>query len=387
MTAYTSEIDDVDAAVSGIMEQLELKGGLLENSIGIVTCYSHFIESGTLKAVCDALPFGIVGSTTLSNATPGSVGNMLMTVLVLTGDDVSFEIGLTEPILSNDENVLREAYESASAKLGRRPSLMLSFVPLLMNVSSDFYVETFTRISGGVPNFGMLSVDHNSDYRESQVICNGEAYLDRYAFVLVSGGITPRFFSSHVFPEKIYREKGVVTASSGNHLQEVNGRPVVDFLLSLGLKKGDDGSIIGINSFPFIVDYNDGTTPILRAVFAQTPEGYAVCGGDIPTGSTLSVGFLDEKEVIATAVATLEDVIASGDFNCAIMCSCIGRYFYLGYNPDGEIDEVRRFMDVTGIPYLFSYSGGELCPVYAIDGGGESTTNRNHNNTFVICTL
>ncbi|MDR3355384.1 MAG: FIST C-terminal domain-containing protein [Synergistaceae bacterium] len=369
------------------MEQLELKGGLLENSIGIVTCYSHFIESGTLKAVCDALPFGIVGSTTLSNATPGSVGNMLMTVLVLTGDDVSFEIGLTEPILSNDENVLREAYESASAKLGRRPSLMLSFVPLLMNVSSDFYVETFTRISGGVPNFGMLSVDHNSDYRESQVICNGEAYLDRYAFVLVSGGITPRFFSSHVFPEKIYREKGVVTASSGNHLQEVNGRPVVDFLLSLGLKKGDDGSIIGINSFPFIVDYNDGTTPILRAVFAQTPEGYAVCGGDIPTGSTLSVGFLDEKEVIATAVATLEDVIASGDFNCAIMCSCIGRYFYLGYNPDGEIDEVRRFMDVTGIPYLFSYSGGELCPVYAIDGGGESTTNRNHNNTFVICTL
>jgi hypothetical protein len=312
---------------------------------------------------------------------------MLLTVIVLTGDNISFEIGLTEPISSDDESILRDAYEAAAAKLGCQPSLMLSFVPLLMNVSSDFYVDAFTRISGGVPNFGMLAVDHNDDYRESQVICNGEAYSDRYAFVLVSGSVTPRFFTSYIFPEKIYRGRGVVTASKGNHLQEVNGRPVVDFLQSLGLKKDGNGLIIGINSFPLIVDYNDGTTPIVRAIYAQTPEGYAVCGGDIPVGSTLSVSFLDEKEVIATAAATLEAVIASGSFNCAIMCSCIGRYFYLGYNSNGEIEEVKRFMDVTGIPYLFSYSGSELCPVCSIDGGWESTVNRSHNDTLVVCTL
>jgi hypothetical protein len=387
MAVHTGEIDDIDAAVSEIMEQLKLKGDLLEKSLGIVTCYSDFIESGVVGALCEALPFEVVGCTTLSNAVPGSSGNMLLTLIVLTGDDVSFETGLTEPISSENEDSLCEAYKAAEAKLGCQPSLMLSFVPLLMNVSSDFYVDTFTRISGGVPNFGMLAVDHNSDYHESQVICNGMAYADRYAFVLVSGSITPRFFKSSVFPGKVYIEKGTVTASKGNHLQTVNGKPVTDFLQSLGLRKDTDGTIIGINSFPLIVDYNDGTVPVLRAVYAQTPEGYAVCGGDVPVGATLSVGFLDEKEVIATAVATLESVIASGEFNCAIICSCIGRYFYLGYNPAKELDEVRRFLDGTGVPYLFSYSGGELCPVYSKEGSAKSMTNRNHNDTLVVCTL
>ncbi|MDR1482872.1 MAG: FIST C-terminal domain-containing protein [Synergistaceae bacterium] len=387
MAAYTSEIDDVDAAVSEILEQLKLEGDLRGNSIGIVTCYSDFIESGVLSALCDALPFKVIGSTTLSNAVPGSKGNMLLTLVVLTGDDVSFQIGLTEPISSENEDSLSEAYEAARAGLGCQPSLMLSFVPLLMNVSSDFYVDVFTRISGGVPNFGMLAVDHNSDYHESQVICDGSAYADRYAFVLVSGNITPRFFRSSVLPGKIYREKGVVTASKGNHLQTVNDKPVADFLQSLGLKKDKDGTIIGINSFPLIVDYNDGAIPVVRAVYAQTPEGYAVCGGDIPVGATLSIGFLDEKEVIATAVATLEAVAASGEFNCALICSCIGRYFYLGYNPDGEIEQARRFLDGRGVPYLFSYSGGELCPVYPREGAAKSMTNRNHNDTLVICTL
>jgi hypothetical protein len=386
LTAYTEEIDDVEAAVSEILQQLR-KENLLANSVGLLTCYADFLESGVVKALCDALPFEVVGSTTLGNSVPGSTEMMSLTLMVLTSDDVSFAIGLTEPFSSGDEAALRAEYQGALAKIGRRPSLMISFVPLLVNVGGDFYVDTLSAISGGVPNFGMLSVDHNLDYHDSQVIWNGEAYRDRCAFALLAGDVNPRFFMGSISPEKIFREKGVVTASQGNQLQTVNDRPVADYLKEFGLASDEKGMIVGINTFPFIVDYNDGTMPVVRAIFAQTPEGYAVCGGDIPVGATLGVGSMDNEEIIATTAKSLSSALASQNISCILMFSCVGRYFWLGYDPTREIDKVRELMEGTGIPYQFTYSGGELCPVYERERHDGLVVNRNHNDTIVICVL
>jgi hypothetical protein len=305
--------------------------------------------------------------------------------MVLSSDDVSFSVGLTDPIRSEDDSPLRRAYETAAAKLTEKPALMLSYAPLLMNVGGDFFVDSFTEISGGVPNFGMISVDDNNDYHESQIICNGEAYLDRYAFILVQGNIQPRFITASISPEKIFRESGLVTASQGNQLQTINDKPVVEFLQSIGITRNEDGTIIGINSFPLIVDYNDGTTPIVLAVFAHTPEGFAVCGGNIPVGATLSVGSINEEEVLATTEKTLTSALNAGKAQCILMFSCVGRYFSLGYRPMAEIEKVRELLKGTGIPYQFTYSGGELCPVYAKDKGASAMANRNHNDTFVGC--
>jgi hypothetical protein len=312
---------------------------------------------------------------------------ILLTLMVLTSDDVSFSTGLSDTISSEDEGPLRAGYGPALAKLRREPSLMLSFAPLLMNVGGDFYVETFSRLSGGVPNFGMVSVDHNSDYRESKVILNGAAYYDRYALVLLAGAVKAEFFTGSISTDKIFREKGLVTASSGNQLQTVDGKPAADYLREVGFASDENGMIVGINTFPFIVDYNDGTTPVMRAIFAQTPEGWAVCGGDVPVGATLSIGNMDAREVIATTAATLSTVLAARGARCVLMFSCVGRYFKLGYDQTKEIEKVQEILEGTGIPYQLAYSGGEICPVYDRERHGESRTNRYHNITFVACVL
>ncbi|MDR3332871.1 MAG: FIST C-terminal domain-containing protein, partial [Synergistaceae bacterium] len=132
-------------------------------------------------------------------------------------------------------------------------------------------------------------------------------------------------------------------------------------------------------------DYNDGTTPVVRAVFANTPEGYAVCGGDIPVGATLSVGTIDMNEIIATATGALKSALASKP-DCILIFSCVGRYFYMGYEPMREIEEAKGILDPLGLPYQITYSGGEFCPVYSGNKEGQ-TINRNHNDTIVICTL
>jgi hypothetical protein len=386
LTAYTSEVDDVETALSEILEQLDIEKNLLENSVGILTCYAEFIGSEAVREICSAMPFEVVGSTTLGNAVRGSSDRIILTLMVLTSDDISFSVGLTAPLSSEDEGMLRLGYEEARAKTQSRPSMMLCFAPLLVNVGGDFFVDSLSKISDGVPVFGMLAVDHNSDYHESQVIHNGEAYTDRCALILVNGDIEPRFFIGSISSESVFRQKGIVTASRGNQLQTVNNMPAIDYLQTLGLTKNEDGTISGINAFPFIVDYNDGSVPVVRAMFATTPEGYVVCGGDIPVGATLTVGSIDADEIITTSAEAISSAVSSGNPTCMIVFSCVGRYFTLGYNPLIEIEKIQSILGDTGIVYHITYSGGELCPVHA-SSGNSNTINRNHNDTLVICVL
>ncbi|MDR0649705.1 MAG: FIST C-terminal domain-containing protein [Synergistaceae bacterium] len=385
VSAFTEEVDDIEQAIDDIKGQIGGCGELLGNTVGLLTCYSEFISSGVVKELCKALPFPVIGTTTIGNAVRGSSGRILLTLLVLTSDDVEFSTGLSEPLSGADSAPLRDAYERAASKINGRPSLMLSFAPLLVPVGGDFFAGAFSDISGGVPNFGMLAVDNNSDYRDSQVIADGDVYRDRYAFALIGGNANPRFYMASISTGRVFSQKGVVTSSAGNQVKSVNGRPVVEYLESLGLKRSEDGSIVGVNSFPFLLDYNDGTRPVVRVIFAITPDGYAVCGGDIPESGTLSVGSIDRDEVLATTTKLVSDVLATEKMECALMFSCVGRYFIQGYDPTGEMRRVQGLMDKTGVPYQFTYSGGELCPVSS--NKGEGLTNRNHNDTFIMCVL
>jgi hypothetical protein len=306
---------------------------------------------------------------------------MSLILTVLTSDDVEFSTGITAPIPEEDPELLKQAYEKAAGGKTAKPALMLSFAPLLMNVSGDFFVDAFSEISGNVPNFGTLAVDHNSDYHEAQTILNGKAFRDRYVFVLVYGDIHPRFFVGGIAEEKAFRDKGVVTASAGNQLQGVNDVTVADYLSGLGLSKDENGAIIGVNSFPFILDYGDGTQPIIRVMFAITPDGSAVCGGKVPVGATLTVGSINAEEVLTTSERLLKKALAAGQSSGMLIFSCVGRYFAQGFDTTAEMAKTEEILGKT-LPFHLCYSGTELCPVYGKDG---SLKNRSHNDTMVIC--
>ncbi|MDR1002346.1 MAG: hypothetical protein LBL82_03630 [Oscillospiraceae bacterium] len=379
-----TEVDDVDDALEQLREQFTFEDQLLKNSVAIISCYADFVGSGVYKAVCDALPCEVAGTTTIANAVRGGDGDIMLNAMILTSDDVYFSVGLSSSIECEDETPLREAYEAAAARLPEKPKLILSFAPLLMNVGGDYFVKAFDAISGGIPNFGTMAVDHNEDYRESAVLCNGEASPNRYAFILMCGDVNPSYYITGMSNEKVFHEKCVVTASSGNQLQTVNNMPVIEYLESLGLEKNEEGTIPGINAFPFIVDLNDGMMPYICSLFALTPEGYAVCGGNIPVGATLSVGAINADYIISSSKNEIKKAVDTGKHSCMLIYSCIGRYFYLGYDPDSEIEKVFSVLDNTDITYHFAYSGCEICPVYAQDGTAK-TVNRSHNVTLIVC--
>jgi hypothetical protein len=381
ITAQTDEADDVESAVSGILSQFDNRE-LKKNTVGIVSCFSDFVGSGVVVALAAKLPFPIAGCTTLAASANGVQGDVLLIVTALTSDDVEFETGVTGPIAAEDEGPLKAAWDEVSAKRKEKPALMISFAPLLNNVAADFFAEAWSAITGNVPNFGTLAVDHNQDYHESQTFLGAEAFRDRYVFVLCYGNLEPRFFMGGIPEEKAFMEKGVVTSSQGNQLKEVNGVSVARYLVSLGLEADENGVIQGVNSFPFILDYNDGTQPIIRVMFAIAPDGSAVCGGKIPVGATLTVGSLSAEKVLDSTTGVLEKILEESDGGSLLIFSCVGRYFAQGYNSAAEMDLVQKILGDR--PFHLAYSGTELCPVYGKDG---NTTNRSHNDTIVICLL
>ena len=52
LTAFTHEIDDAAEATAEILAQLDLEHNLKQNSVGILTCYSEFVESGVVQNLC-----------------------------------------------------------------------------------------------------------------------------------------------------------------------------------------------------------------------------------------------------------------------------------------------------------------------------------------------
>ncbi|MDR2197725.1 MAG: FIST C-terminal domain-containing protein [Coriobacteriales bacterium] len=415
-SAFTEEMDDVEGAVSDIKRQIENRD-LLANSIGLISCLPAFIETGVYAALAEALPFDLVGQTTIAGAVPGSEDLNILSLFILTSDDLSFSVALTEPITEEDERLIISSYEHTMALAQDRPSvsLILVYAPLLLTVGGDYFVRAFDAASGGVPVFGSLAVDNTLDYRKARVLFRGEDYADRVAYLLIHGEFKPRFYLATISNEKIFSGTGVVTRSQGNQVLEIDGAPAVQFLIGKGLATDDRGVIQGLDSFPYIVDYNDGSDPVVRVIFATTEEGGAVCLGDIPEGSTLSVGYFDDTEILKSTQSTLEKVplaapasapaapasapasapaaplahaatSAAPAINGILIFSCLGRFLTLGFEPKRELVEVRTRFDRSRIPYAVVYSGGEICPLANHVNPGKMTT-RFHNNTFCMLVL
>ena len=386
--AFTLEIDDVDAAVAEIIKQLDLEA-LRTHTVGIIAALPAFIESGVVAALQEALPFDLVGQTSIATSLIGYGDMDQLNVMVLSSDDVEFSVALSEPVDGSDQKPVEATYAKAAASHSEKPELILSCAPLVQTASADFFVRGLSAASEGVPVFGGIAVDDTIDYHDARVIYKGAAYTDRLACILLYGDIRPRFYLATLTYGKVFEETGLVTDSEGSLLKTINDAPVSQFLKNIGIQPNDEGEFPGINTYPYLVDYDDGSDSVIRVMFAVTPEGYAVCGGDIPEGAILSVSLFDSTEILESSKATitqLSEDIARHNAQVVLAYSCIGRYFSLGIDSDAEAKLLQDALAESGVPHAFTYCGGEQCPVGSKDGS-DSLTNRAHNSTFIAVVL
>jgi hypothetical protein len=377
-TAFTEEIDDVEFAVSEILEQLDLDG-LLSSSVGIVHCYSDFVESGVVAALGERLPFDIVGGTTLSVSTPGGMGQMALGITVMTSDDVRFTAGVSRPIEDDLDGPLSELCESLIGAQAEKPSLLIPFTPFLLNIGGDEFIAKIDELSGGLPAFGTLSISHESDYSKIYTFYKGESFPASLVLLTLTGEVKPEFFSVSVSDDNILTQKAVITGVNRNVLQTVNGMPTVKYLESIGLSAG--GDVSGLVAMPFIVYLEDGST-LVRACVAADGENAILCGA-VPEGSTLALATMGFEDVVGSTSEKVAEAFSLAKGRGLLMYSCAGRNWTLGMKRLAEHEAAAACIQGAA-PYPFAYSGGEIFPERLADG---HTVNHLQNDSLIICVL
>ena len=382
LNAWTLEVDDPQVAMAEILEQLDMENRLLAHSAGFITCSADYVETGMVKAICDALPFEVVGCTTLTNATNQEAGTLLLCLSVLTSDDCRFATALTPPLEDNVHAIINETFKHAAVQLENQPGLVLAFLPMLGTVGGEIMLHALNDAAAGAPIFGTIVCDSDTaHYSNSFTIHNGVCSRESMSVLLISGQVHPRFVVAATSEQNLQKQQAVITASEGSVLKEINGMSAQKYFSSIGLLHGE--GIEALSSVPFVVNYNDGSQPVARAIYSLNSDGSAACGGIMPKGGTLSIGRMDVDDIMLTAEQSLKTLLQSEGINGIIMFPCLGRNMVLGVTPLSEIETVQRILRDT-LPWHLAYSGGELCPVYGNDG---RAVNRFHNFTFIACAI
>jgi len=381
LVACTREVDDETLAIDEIMSALKIETELMKNSIGIISCHYEFVLSGIVKAVSDALPFDVMGTISSPLSITDNADSLLLTIMVITGDDIEFESALTPSLLEQPKTNIAESYKTASAERLERPSLILAFAPFMPQNSGDDYVNVLSEVSNGAPCFGTIAIDDSDDFENCFMIYNGEHYPERMSMILVYGKIHPKFYFANISPERALDKSAIITKSDGHIIMELNGRSVDEFFADLGLTKASEDGY-AMSSLPFLLDYNDGTPKVSKVFIGLTPERYALCAGATPEGSTLDIATTDKDDVLLTTEQIADKVIedckgASG----LLIYTCISRGMVLAGDQYSEINLINRKM-AGKLPFMMAYSGGEFCPTQ--DSPGKAV-NRFHNNAFIAC--
>jgi hypothetical protein len=379
-TARTSEIDEVDEAVKEIKSQIDFSA-LKKNSGGIIFCHIDFIESGVVAALSDELSFNIIGMTSLVGADGHGYGLYDLTLTVLTSDDVTFEVGMTNSI--NPDNYTAEVqnlYNSVRGKVDSDPAMIFTFMPYMRDVSGYEIVAAMDKACGGIPMWGSITNNIDFNYETVQTICNGKWLPAGVAMMFLNGPVTPKFIVSSIPERNISNNRAIITKSEGAILREVNDTPILEYLKNAGLVITREN----ITTTPIMVYYGDAEKPVALGFYTLFEDGSVLTGGEMPEGSSFAVSSIDAEGIFESAVDGLQKGLACKDREATLLLPCVTRYIMLAPDQESELRLIEEKLKPGGSPFMMGYSGGEICPMPGPDG---KLYNRFHNYTFCACVL
>ncbi|MDR1622819.1 MAG: FIST C-terminal domain-containing protein [Synergistaceae bacterium] len=398
IVAVTNEMDNAEKAVQDLLKQVNEKGPLCKNSCGFVYCDVEMDHENFTAMLEEKFPFEIVGCTSIANFDTEHGSQIISAVLVvLTADDATFSVAVTDPLTK--ENLRREleaAYKKTSSAIGEQGKLLFLVPPFNDATPLDDYVDILSEVSGDIPIFGGLPSSNIAD-GDILTYANGRAHTDRGAIVLVGGNVRPLFSVQNVL-SAFSEQKRTVTKARDNIVYTVEDMPFVDYLKSVGMAVDDlieQGDLAVYVSTPLKVylnknDYNDGI-PVVRTIKTLNPaDGSGILFGSISEKSTVSIATMKRQDIQDSCKMAIEEILKKIDtspkdytYTTVICVSCGGRYMVMADDKDIEgniiLDHLPKSLTLSGF-----YAYGEICPTAVRDG---KAVNRVHNESIVMCAL
>jgi hypothetical protein len=380
LTAYTEEIDDVEAAVASLVEQIGPEKNLLKNSAALVHCYSEFTESGLLEALEKKLRFPIIGTTTIALGISGTVGDMGLSLTALTSDDVRFSAGISDPVSSGEiEKPVADLYKKVTAGFEEQPALVFAFPPLLRSEGQggDVFVAALDKAAGGgIPLFGTLPISNESGERMSRVLYGGASYESSMALLACYGACKPEFYTVAVTEKALQAKRARITGAKLNVIESINGIPAGKYLESIGL------SASSLPYMPIALYPGDGSK-VFRVGLKILDNGGLLLTGTAPLNAEVSFSSIDDKDVMESTATLLEKIMQSKPGGGVLIYACCSRFWILGPRWKEEPGKAVLFINDT-VPWHFVYSGGEVFPSILANG---NMVNNLQNYSVIVCAL
>ena len=379
LTAYTAEIDDVSDALDEILGHINLET-LKKNSVGLITCHYDFTDTGFINALCEKLPFEVIGMTTIASANQHGYSMYALSLTVLTSDEVIFSTAATGSINpDNYREKIATAYSDAAKKLNDKPSLIITFFPFLKNLSGALMHRALNDTCEGIPFWGSIATNTDVNYERCAVFRNSDICQDGLVMALLQGPIDPDFIVVSIPAQNIQENRGKITSAEGCLLREINGIPALKYLESLGIVVMKDASI----TMPLMVYHQGSSVPIATAIYSVHDDGSLLCGGEVENGAYITVGEITVKGILSTADEGMTKLLDCGRRNGALILPCVTRYVMMLPDHNNELKHIAsRLENGTIMPYMAGYAGGEICPVRDESG---ILRNRFHGFTFSAC--
>jgi hypothetical protein len=373
ITAYTSEIDDIESAVSDIKDQLgEISA---ESTFGVLTCHFEFVRSGAAEAVIAAMPFPVIGATSSLMGTDTACGELILTLTVVSGSEIE-NVKITSTLTAGENADLNALVSPCFCDESEKAALVFAAAPDFVLINGDALCEAYVKTDYGVPLFGMYAVDDSPLFNEECYVLSKEGISrDKIFFMKIYGKFQPFVSAISIPRNKILPRTGIVTKSEKNTVFEIDGLPASEFLSSFGLAEQLEMSG-AISALSLIVNSPGKAEYYSRTLLGINRNGSAVTGGEVKTGSQIRIGLFDRDGMLEAAGDLLKAALAKKPLSVMFICCCATRSVALGFQ---DADEIKLAAELAGdIPFALSYAGGEIAP-----HGGEKAFF--HNQSFCVC--
>jgi hypothetical protein len=377
---HSDDVDPLDAIATAIEQCRTSLGGMKPQAGMLISVFESF-DPTLIDAVRTAFPgVNVMGST--SSAEVSSTAGFLedsMTLALFASDSADVTAGLGTGLGSDVDAACQAAAGEALAATTREPKVC---VVLAEGVAADLQV-TLDAMARALPP-GVVIVGGGSARRELGTLtptyqfCNDRVAQDGVAVLLFSG---PVAFSVAVGTGwRGLGAVGTVTRAERGVVDEIDGRPAVDFVAPYL-------DVTGPPSFgnPLSVVEAGTDQSYLRAIVGSDPvSGSVSLSGSVPVGATVQLTTASTEDILAGTKQALAEATAAfpagSHPEAALMFSCMVRKFLLGSRTKVEVEMAMAEFG-SSIPLVGLYCAGEIGPIQG------ASTSRLLNETFVTLLL
>jgi hypothetical protein len=375
--------DDVDPgdAIAAVIEQCRASLAGLSPQAGIlITAFDSF-DPVLVESVRKAFPgVSVMGSTSAAEVSSVSGFQEDSVALALFASDTAdVTAGLGTGLGDDVDAACRAAVGQAMAATRREPKVCVVLTEGA-RVDPPLTLAAMTR---ALPA-GVAVVGGGSSRRDIRVrtptyqFCNERVAEDGVAVLLFSGQVA--YAAAIGTGWRTVGTSGTVTRSANGVVNEIDGRPALEFLARYL-------DVTGPASYgnPLAVVEAGSEEPYLRAIVGSDPvAGSVSLYGSVPVGATVQLTTANTEDILAgtkDALARATAQFPAGSHpEAALMFSCSVRRFLLGSKTKVEA-ELARAEFGSAMPLAGMYCNGEIAPIRG------AATSRFLNETFVTLLL